>query len=108
SLYNTEESPVFGFCPPGVSPTTGCIAPVLPRYVENRAGATIGGPIFRNKLFFFYSTYWDRVRTGVTPNTSSGLTPDANGLATLQSTFSSDPGAAALVNFGPYSIKTGN
>jgi hypothetical protein len=108
SLYNTEESPVFGFCPPGVSPATGCIPPVLPRYVENRAGATIGGPIFRNKLFFFFSTYWDRIRTGVTPNTSSGLTPDANGLATLQSTFPSDPGATALVSFGPYSIKAGN
>ncbi len=108
SLYNYEENPVFGFCPPGVSPTTGCTAPIIPRYVENRPGATIGGPIFRNKLFFFYSTYWDRIRTGVTPSTSSGLTPDANGLATLQSTFSSDPGAAALVNFGPYSIKAGN
>ncbi len=108
SLYNFEENPLFGFCPPGVSPTTGCAAPVLPRYVENRVGATIGGPIYRDKLFFFYSTYWDRIRTGVTPSISSGLTPDANGLATLQSTFSGDPGAAALISYGPYSIKTGN
>jgi Carboxypeptidase regulatory-like domain/TonB-dependent Receptor Plug Domain len=108
SRYNFEENPIFGFCPPGVSPSTGCLAPTIPRYVENRPGATIGGPIFRNKLFFFYSTYWDRIRTGVTPNTSSGLTPDANGLATLQSTFSGDPGAAALLSFGPYSIKEGN
>ena len=47
SLSNTEKNPLFGFCPPGVRSTTGCAAPVLPRYVENRAGATVGGPIFR-------------------------------------------------------------
>jgi len=109
SLSNTEKNPLFGFCPSGVSPTTGCAAPFLPRYVENRAGATIGGPIIRNKLFFFYSTYWDRIRTGVSPSESlPGLTPDANGLATLESLFSSDPGSSALLNFGPYAIKAGN
>ncbi len=37
-----------------------------------------------------------------------GLTPDAAGLATLKSTFSGDPGALALINFGPYSIAAGN
>ncbi len=109
SLENTEKNPILGFCPSGVSPSTGCTAPFLPRYVENRAGATIGGPIWRNKLFFFYSTYWDRIRTGVTPAESlPNLTPDATGLATIQSTFSADPGAAALLDFGPYSIKAGN
>jgi hypothetical protein len=83
--------------------------PELPRYVENRAGATIGGPIWRNKLFFFFSTYWDRIRTGVSPSASLPLlTPDAAGLATLQSAFAGDPGAAALITFGPYSIKAGN
>ena len=107
SLTTQEESPVDGFCPPGVSPSTGCSAPVLPRYVENRIGGTVGGPIYRNKLFFFFSTYWDRVRTGVTPS-QAFLTPDAAGLATIKSTFSGDPGAAALLSFGPYSIATGS
>ncbi len=109
SLSNTDKNPLFGYCPAGVSPTTGCAAPFLPRYVENRAGATIGGPIFRDKLFFFYGTYWDRIRTGVTPAESlPSLTPDAAGLATLKSVFSGDPGALALLNFGPYSIAAGN
>ena len=109
SLTNLEKNPLFGYCPSGVSPATGCLATVIPRYVENRAGATIGGPVVKNKLFFFYSTFWDRVRTGVSPSVSLPfLTPDANGLATMQSAFSGDPGAAALLNFGPYSIKEGN
>jgi hypothetical protein len=109
SLSNSQKNPLFGYCPPGVNPNTGCAAPTLPRYVENRAGATIGGPVFRNKLFFFYSTYWDRIRTGVSPSESlPDLTPDAAGLATMASVFSADPGAAALLSYGPYSIKAGN
>ncbi len=109
SLTNSEKNPLFGYCPPGVTASTGCLAPTLPRYVENRAGATIGGPVIRNKLFFFYSTYWDRVREGATPSESlPALTPDPTGLATLQSAFKGDPGVAAIVNFGPYAVKQGN
>jgi len=97
SMTNNDKNPLL------------IATPELPRYVENRAGATIGGPIFRNKLFFFFSTYWDRTRTGVSPSVSlPGLTPDAAGLATIQSVFSGDPGAAALLSYGPYSIKAGN
>lgn len=109
SLSNSEKNPLFGYCPPGVSASSGCVAPTLPRYVENRAGATIGGPVLRNKLFFFYSTYWDRIRTGVAPSESlPDLTPDAAGLATIATAFAGDPGAAAIAKFGPYSIKEGN
>lgn len=111
SLSNTEKNPLLGFCPSGVSPTTGCTAPFLPRYVENRAGATIGGPVLRNKLFFFFSTYWDRVRIGASPSESFPFltpVPGAAGLGAVQSTFSGDPGAAAITGFGPYSIKAGN
>ena len=66
----------------------------LPRYVENRPGATIGGPVLRNKLFFFFSTYWDRVRTGVAPSESFPFltpVPGAAGLGAIQSTFAGDP-----------------
>jgi len=45
SLSNGEKNPLL------------IATPVLPRYVENRPGGTIGGPVFRNKLFFFFSTY---------------------------------------------------
>lgn len=109
SLANYEKSPQFGFCSPGVSPSTGCAAPTLPRFVENRYGGTIGGPILRNKLFFFGSTYWDRVRVGATPSQSlPGLTPDPNGLKQLQAAFPGNPGVAALAGFSPYAVKQGN
>ena len=111
SLANEQKNPLFGFCPPGVSPTTGCEATDLPRYVENRAGATVGGPVFRDKLFFFFSTYWDRIRPGVSPSESfPGLTPvpGPTGLGAIAAAFSGDPGSAAITDFGPYSITAGN
>jgi Carboxypeptidase regulatory-like domain/TonB dependent receptor/TonB-dependent Receptor Plug Domain len=111
SLTNYEESPNFGFCPPGVKPssTNPCNPPSLPRYVENRYGGTLGGPILNNKLFFFGSTYWDPVRPGAAPAESLPLlTPDPNGLAQLQAAFPGAPGVAALVGFGPYAVKQGN
>ena len=99
SLSNGEKNPLL------------IATPVLPRYVENRPGATIGGPVLRNKLFFFFSTYWDRVRTGVAPSESFPFltpVPGAAGLGAIQSAFAGDPGAAAIAGFGPYSIKAGN
>ena len=109
SLTNYEKNPLFGYCPPGVNPSTGCVSPVLPRYVENRYGGTVGGPIIKDKLFFFYSTYWDKVRQGASPSQSlPALTPDPTGLAALKSAFTGDPGLATIVGFGPYSIKQGN
>lgn len=109
SLTNGDKNPLFGFCPPGVSPSTGCSAPTLPRYVENRYGGTVGGPVLKDKLFFFFSTYWDKERQGAAPSQSlPALTPDPTGLATIQSTFTGNTGAAALASFSPYSIKQGN
>jgi hypothetical protein len=50
---------------------------------ENVFGYAFGGPILKNKLFFFQTTQWDRER-----QTANGLgltLPTANGIATLQS-----------------------
>ena len=110
SLQNQEKNPLLGFCTPGQNAaTTGCIQPVVPQFVNNRFGGTIGGPIKRNKIWFFASTNFDRQRQGGEPqSTAPGLTPDANGIQALEKAFPDSPGVAALAAFGPTAIKIGN
>jgi hypothetical protein len=65
SFTNQGKSPVFDFCTPNEDPsTTGCNEPKLPRLIENCYGGTLGGPILKNRLWAFGSTYWDPIRTG--------------------------------------------
>jgi len=109
SLQNQEKSPLFGFCPSGVSPSTGCAAAVVPQFVQNQFGGTIGGPIKRNKVWFFGSTNFQRTRTAGAPFASNpDLTPTANGIQQLQSAFPNNPAVGALAQFGPATIKIGN
>jgi outer membrane receptor protein involved in Fe transport len=114
SLQNQEKSALFGFCPPGVSPNNtgffaGCTAPSVPQFVQNQFGGTIGGPIKRNKVWFFGSTNFERVRTsGVPVSSSSALTPDATGIQQLQAAFPNNPAVTLLSQFGPATVKVGS
>ena len=45
-----------------------------PGFTRNQFGYAVGGPIIKNKLFFFSSTEWTRVRSSAT-NTQSILDP---------------------------------
>lgn len=101
SLANTTKSPIFGFCDPK-APVAGCTKPVVPREVNNIFGGTIGGPIVRDKLWFFASALWDRDRTAGSPSTSGALVvPTAAGVATLAAAFPSSPAIGYLKIFGP-------
>jgi hypothetical protein len=81
----------------------------IPRYVENRFGGAIGGPIKRNKAWFFFTPYFDRVRAaGGTSSSGSALTPTPNGLTQLAAAFPGNTGVAALNAIGPYSVAAGN
>jgi hypothetical protein len=113
SFAQGQKSSFLGYCASGVAPdTNGCVQPTLPRFVDNRFGGTIGGPIpgLRDKLWFFASAYFDRYRNGGGESLSgpTTLTPTPNGLTQLQAAFPNQPGVAALVNQGPYSVKTGD
>jgi len=81
----------------------------LPRFVQNNWGGTAGGPILKNKLWFFGSTLWDHTyESGETLTSAGGLFPDPAGLKTLQSAFPNNPAVAAMMANGPYSTSVGN
>ncbi len=110
SLQNQQKSPLFGFCLPHQNPVTvGCIVPKRPRLVDNRFGGTLGGPIQKDKLWFFGSTYWERAFTGAQPSGSFGaVTPTPTGLQQLASAFPGNPAVAALQSTGPFGITAGS
>jgi hypothetical protein len=109
SLLQFQKDPQFGFCPPDVSPSTGCSPVSIPRFVQNNWGGTLGGPILKDKLFFFGGTYWThQYESGSVATSDGAVFPDATGLSTLQASFPNNPGVTALVNQGPYAVKAGN
>lgn len=109
SLQNQEKSPLLGFCAPGQSTSSGCTKPVLPFFVQNQFGGTVGGPIKKDKIWFFGSGNFVRQRTSGNPfSSSTSLTPDANGIQQLQAAFPNNPAVAALAQFGPATINLGN
>ena len=113
SKQNGQKNPLLGFCPSGVAAGTptpfssSCLTPVIPRFVENRFGGTFGGPVIKDRLWFFASYQNDRQRAK-TSATSSSLTPTPAGIAQLAATFPGNAGVAALQSFGPYGITVGN
>jgi hypothetical protein len=113
SKQNGQKNPLLGFCPSGVAAgsatafTPKCITPVVPRFVENRFGGTFGGPVWKDKVWFFASYQNDRQRAD-TSATSSSLTPTPDGLTALAAAFPGNNAVAALQQFGPFGIKVGN
>src|SRR5262249_46845152 len=71
-----------------------------PFRIENQMGGTLGGPIWRNRTFFFGSAqrWTDRLLGSGTA--ISGVTTEA-GEGLLQSTAGSRPHVAALLQFVP-------
>ncbi len=108
SLASQEKTPLNGFCTPGQSSSTGCTTASVPRYVDNRYGGTVGGPILHDKLWFFAGTNIEAQRIGSAPSSSGGvLTPTPNGLKQLQAAFPGNAAVGALANVGPLAIKQG-
>ena len=80
----------------------------IPRYVENRFGGAVGGPIKRNKAWFYFTPYFDRVRAaGSTSSSGGALIPTPNGMTQLAAAFPGNLAVAALNAIGPYSVAAG-
>jgi outer membrane receptor protein involved in Fe transport len=104
SLANQDKSPVFGFCPQGVSPSTGCTQPVMPKYVDNRFGGTLGGPIWKDKIWFFGSANFERTRGGASPSFSPGPVPTPTGIQQLSAAFPNSPVGPLEAAIGPATL----
>ncbi len=86
-----------GFCNPNATTQSKTHAPLR---IENQAGGTIGGPVLKNRMFFFGSIqrWWDRqLGAGVT---IVGVPTEA-GRQVLQAQAGTRPQVAALLNFLP-------
>jgi len=110
SLENEEKSPVFGFCVPGQDPTaTGCVQPEVPKLVDNRFGGTLGGPIKKNRVWFFGSGNFERQRFGGSPSSSAPfVVPTSNGIQQLAAAFPNSPVAQLMTEIGPTAASAGN
>lgn len=114
SLANQDKSPLFNgpngnsFCLSGQTPGTTCDSPVVPKFVDNRFGGTIGGPIKKDKMWFFGSANFERQREGGASNPSGSLlTPTPTGFQQLQAAFPGNPAVALLKAIGPASVSKG-
>ncbi len=111
SLRNEEKSTVFGFCAPGEDPVaTGCTVIDAPfREIENRFGGTFGGPVIKDKFWFFGSQFWQRNRTSGNLFTSApNVTPTPAGITALQAAYPGNIAVAALAAIGPFSRTQGS
>ncbi len=102
SLTNDEKSPAFGFCRPGEDPAVvGCTVPQQSRFNQNIFGFTFGGPVLKDKLWFFGSYLADRARSAGFPTTADRRTPTPAGLQTLAAAFPNSAGVDALLAGAP-------
>ncbi len=70
-----------------------------PRYDNNRFGGNFGGPILKNKLFFF--TDWEYNPVGLTANPSTACAPTSAGYAQLATLFPNNNQLATLQKYLP-------
>lgn len=110
SLQNTQKNPVLGYCTGTQTPSIDkCVRAVVPRSVTNEWGATLSGPVWKNKAWAFAGTDWLRTRNGKTiANSQPYVTPTPTGLKTLSQYVNQKPALMSLTQYGPYSVQQGD
>lgn len=79
----------------------------VPQFNDEFAGATLGGPVIKNKVFFFGG--FDQERFNSNSLFSSGnQTPTPTGVQQLVACFPNSTSVQALTKFGPYAVTGGN
>lgn len=78
-----------------------------PRLNNEFGGFTIGGPIAKNKVFFF-GGFDQQIVSSNTVFSSDSLTPTPTGLTALAGCFPGSASLSALTTAGPYGISAGN
>ncbi len=74
------------------------------KFISNVFGATVGGPIVRNKAFFFFDGQLIRQRQGFEFSAGNPAITKA-GLAQLAAAFPGNPAIAALVNQSVFALQ---
>lgn len=87
AINGQGSGPLCGSSNPAATPAD-CSSPG-PRFDQNRIGGNVGGPILKNKLFFFVNYEYEPL--GQAGTAAGACAPDATGLALINST----PGLSA-------------
>ncbi|MCI0351177.1 MAG: TonB-dependent receptor [Acidobacteriales bacterium] len=112
SLDNAEKSPFLGFCPTNINPNgpdgafgtaddPGCQPVKKNQFIENRYGFTLGGPVVRDKAWFYGSYQRDIIAAQGIFNTGFAKLPTATGLQQLQAALPGNLAVATLAAIGP-------
>ncbi len=80
SVYDINQNSIFSSLTPGQIAIEGLTK--VPRFNQNTLGFSVGGPIKKNKLFFFGTFQADLFRAGGASSTA--IVPTAEGLAQLR------------------------
>jgi hypothetical protein len=95
SLDNIEKSPLVN--------ANGALP--IPRYVDNRFGGTIGGPIVKDRVWFFGSANFEKTRgSSIYSTGEGGIVPTPAGIAALQADYPGNAGVALLTAVGSTAV----
>lgn len=80
------------------------VLPKRPKYIKNQFGGTIGGPIKKDKTFFFFA--YDRLKLLEGVTSANNFVPTPTAIQTLQANFGGSPLAQQMLATYPPATST--